>query len=57
MKITFKTDHTFVGAKTGNKHSVKAGVPVNINEEEIVHLDKADYVVGEVKKEDPAKKK
>ncbi len=55
MIIKPKCDIRFAGAKSGKRMCVLAGVPVEIDAEEIPHLDPADYAVVEAGKvEEPA---
>ncbi len=56
MVIKPKFDQYFTGAKSGRRMRMVAGVPLDIDGEEIQHIDKADYsVVGgdAVKAEEP----
>lgn len=56
MQITPKYTITFTGAD-GKKNKIFEGVPVEVDQKDIKHLDKADYVVGEAAPEPQTKKK
>jgi hypothetical protein len=45
MKIKFKQNHYFRGAVNGRKYECQAGKLINIEEAEIIHISKDDYVV------------
>lgn len=57
LKITMKHGGGFNGAKSGKHFSYAPGAVLTIDEQEITHLDKDDYTVGEVKAEEPKSKK
>lgn len=56
MVIKPKFDQYYTGAKSGKRMRMLAGVPHEVDAEEIAHIDKADYSVvsgDAVKAEEP----
>ena len=47
MKITPKVTMLFKGAKSDKRYRLEIGVPVEIDAEEITHVDPSDYVAAE----------